>query len=206
MLPLSLLLLLLQSSSYSTSMLLVQLQPASPWRCRCLLWTVAHVSFSAAGSCSRSPGHHHPWTMKYYGPFCCYEVTRTSSSFSGSSSALRRVLLPAQSLFPHLSTVHTESQVYILVSLVNFHSRTGLGQYLPSPYNLALVGHPCITYPPHIIQLPPCIQRQTGMCKLVGGQLTAFYNTLQTTAKQCYKQPLDGHVIRPPNTLSLAVT
>ena len=84
-------------------------KPASPWRCCYLLWTVARVS--SQHSVLQTPVQAVPaiivtaWTMKYHGPYSCYQQSHVPPFLS----ALRRSFLPAQSLFPHLSTVHTQS-------------------------------------------------------------------------------------------------
>ena len=67
-------------------------------------------------------------TLRYHAAqhACCTTCCTTCYSvctWLKGSSALRRSLFPAQSLFPHLSIVHTHPPaLYILVSLINFHS------------------------------------------------------------------------------------
>ena len=53
------------------------------------------------------------------------------------SSALRRSLLPARSLYLYLSSVYTQSQVYTLVSLINFHSSFRVTPRPAQPYQLS---------------------------------------------------------------------
>ena len=167
---------------YSTSMLPLQPQSASRWPCCCLLWTVPHVS--SQHSLLQIPVRVVPTIVvpgqwRITAPYSCYEQSHVhpllslrdsllsdqGGAFSTSllrprslqlvvGSLLRRSLLPARSLFPHLSTVHAQSQVYILVSLINFHSLHRVRPIPAQPINLALVGHPWITHTPHILQPP----------------------------------------------------
>ena len=58
-------------------MLLLDHKPASPWRCRYLLWTVARVS--SQHSLLQTPVQAVPaiivtaWTMKYHGSYSCHQ-------------------------------------------------------------------------------------------------------------------------------------
>ena len=148
---------------YTRTQIIIIICPPPPVRVRVRIETGAKAggtkgglsAFSAADSCSRSPGHHRPWTMKYHGPYSCYEQSHVHPLFS------LRVPLLSDAAFSLLGRYFLTSLQFTHISRfiywsawLTFTVRPGLGQYLPSPISLALVDHLCITHPSHTTAPP----------------------------------------------------